>query len=104
MLLAGVDRRLELVVTAPLMLEYAAAMKRPEHLAAAHADEAAVDVILDMVAATACAIDVLAIAEKTAALSGARLIAERAARANRSAFDTVIAKIGPEAPIDGDEL
>ena len=58
LLLAGIDRRIELVVTAPLMLEYEAVMKRPDHLLAAGADEAAVDVILDMVAATAHAIDV----------------------------------------------
>jgi hypothetical protein len=46
----------------------------------------------------------VAVAEKTAALSGARMLAERAARADRAAFDAVMAKIGPEAPRRGDEI
>ena len=45
----------------------------------------------------------LAVAEKTAALSGARMMAERAARADRGAFDAVVAATGPESPRDGDE-
>lgn len=46
----------------------------------------------------------VAIAEKTAALSGARMMAERAARADRAAFNAVMAATGPEAPRDGDEI
>ena len=46
----------------------------------------------------------VAVAEKAAALSGARMMAERAARADRVAFDAVMAGIGPEAPREGDEI
>lgn len=45
----------------------------------------------------------LAVAEKTAALSGARMMAQRAARADRAAFDAAMAATGPEAPREGDE-
>lgn len=45
----------------------------------------------------------VAVAEKTAALSGARMMAERAKRADRDAFDAVMARTGPEAPREGDE-
>lgn len=45
-----------------------------------------------------------AIAEKTAALTAARAIEERAARANRAAFDDVMARTGKEPPRDGDDL
>ena len=53
LLLAGVDHRFILLVSPALLLEYESVLKRPEHLAAARADEAAVDVVLDLVAATA---------------------------------------------------
>lgn len=46
----------------------------------------------------------LAVAEKTAALSGVRMLADRAAKADRAAFDAIMAKIGPEAPREGDEI
>jgi hypothetical protein len=46
----------------------------------------------------------VAVAEKTAALSGARMMAERASKADRAAFDAVMARTGPEAPREGDEL
>ncbi len=45
----------------------------------------------------------VAVAEKTAALSGARMMAERAKRADRDAFDAVMARTGPETPREGDE-
>ena len=46
----------------------------------------------------------IAVAEKTAALSGIRMLTDRAAKADRAAFDAVMAKIGPEAPRKGDEI
>jgi uncharacterized protein (DUF1778 family) len=46
----------------------------------------------------------LAVAEKTAALTGADMIAERAARADRAAFDAVMARVGAEPPRPGDEV
>jgi len=45
-----------------------------------------------------------AIAEKAAALSGARAWEERASRANRAKFDDVMSRIGKEQPREGDEL
>ena len=45
----------------------------------------------------------LAVAEKTAALDGAETIIRRAARADRTAFDTVMTRVGREAPQAGDE-
>lgn len=53
LLLAGIDRRIKLLVSPALILEYEAVLKRPEHLAAAHATEAQIDTVLDMVAAMA---------------------------------------------------
>lgn len=44
-----------------------------------------------------------AIAEKAAALAGARAFADRAARADRGAFDAVMARIGGQRPRAGDE-
>lgn len=44
-----------------------------------------------------------AIAEKTAALTAARAIEERAARADRTRFDEVMARVGREPPREGDE-
>lgn len=46
----------------------------------------------------------IAVAEKTAALAGARMLAERAGRADRAAFDAVMKRIGPESPQEGDEV
>ena len=45
-----------------------------------------------------------AIAEKAAALSGARAWEERAARANHTRFDEVMARVGREPPREGDEI
>ncbi len=45
-----------------------------------------------------------AIAEKAAALSGARAWEQRAPRANRARFDDVMSRIGKEPPREGDEL
>ena len=45
----------------------------------------------------------LAVAEKTAALEGADMVAQRAARVDRGAFDKVMAKVGREPPQPGDE-
>jgi uncharacterized protein (DUF1778 family) len=44
-----------------------------------------------------------AIAEKAAALTTARAIEERAARADRSRFDKAMARVGREPPREGDE-
>ena len=46
----------------------------------------------------------VAVAEKAAAMAGARMLAERAGRADRTAFAAVMARIGPEAPREGDEV
>lgn len=45
----------------------------------------------------------VAVADKAAALSGARMMAERAARADRAAFDAVMSNLGPEPAREGDE-
>lgn len=45
-----------------------------------------------------------AIAEKAATLAGAHAFAERAARADRLAYEAVMARIGQETPRDGDEM
>jgi len=46
----------------------------------------------------------LAVAEKTAALTGAEMVARRAARADRARFDAVMSRIGREEPQAGDEV
>jgi len=46
----------------------------------------------------------LAVAEKTAALDGADMVARRAARADRAAFDAVMSRVGHEKPQPGDEI
>ncbi|MFX5684692.1 hypothetical protein ABTE42_21425, partial [Acinetobacter baumannii] len=51
--MAGVDRRIVLLASPALVLEYEAVLKRSEHVLAAGVDEAAVDVILDMIVARA---------------------------------------------------
>ena len=45
-----------------------------------------------------------AIAEKAAALTAAQTIEQRAARADRAKFYEVMARIGKEAPREGDEI
>lgn len=45
-----------------------------------------------------------AIAEKTATLTAARAIEERAARADHARFDEVMARVGREPPREGDEV
>lgn len=45
-----------------------------------------------------------AVAEKMAALLTLEYLAERAQRGSRAAFDRVLAKIPPRAPLPGDEL
>lgn len=45
----------------------------------------------------------LAVAEKTAALDGADMVAFRASRANRTAFDAVMKRVGHEPPQEADE-
>ncbi len=53
LLLAGVDGRVILLVSPALLLEYESVLKRPEHLAAARADEASIDIVLDLLTAKA---------------------------------------------------
>ena len=45
-----------------------------------------------------------AIAEKAAALTAVRAIDERAVRADRRAFDAVMARVGHQPPQEGDEV
>jgi len=45
---AGIDRRVQLLASNPLLFEYEAVLKREEHLSAARATIDDVDVILDM--------------------------------------------------------
>jgi putative PIN family toxin of toxin-antitoxin system len=52
-LLAGMDRRIVLLVSSALVLEYESVLKRPEHLRASRSDEAAVDIILNLLVASA---------------------------------------------------
>ena len=53
LLVAGLERRLTLAVSVPLMIEYQAVMTRPEHLAASRLSALDVEVLLDAVAAVA---------------------------------------------------
>jgi putative PIN family toxin of toxin-antitoxin system len=53
LLIAAMDGVVEMVITAPLLLEYEAVLKRPQHLEAAGASIDDVDVILDQIAARA---------------------------------------------------
>jgi hypothetical protein len=46
----------------------------------------------------------VAVAEKAAAVAGARMLAERVGRADRAAFDAIMQRIGPERPREGDEV
>ena len=58
LMIAAMDLKFEMVITAPLLLEYEAVLKRPEHLSAAGATTNDVDIILDQIAATARCIKV----------------------------------------------
>ena len=53
LLLAALERRLTLLVSVPLMIEYQAAMTRPEHLKASGLSAPDIEVLLDAVAAVA---------------------------------------------------
>ena len=53
LLVAGLERRLTLLVSTPLLIEYEAVMARKEHLAASGLSEAEVGQLLDAVAAVA---------------------------------------------------
>ena len=53
LLMAALERRLTLLASVPLMIEYQAVMTRPEHLAASRLSIEDVNVLLDAVAAVA---------------------------------------------------
>lgn len=53
LLVAALERRLTLLASVPLMIEYQAVMTRPEHLRAAGLSAPDIDVLLDAVAAVA---------------------------------------------------
>lgn len=53
LLVAGLERRLTLLASVPLMIEYQAVMTRPEHLKASRLSVEDVNVLLDAVAAVA---------------------------------------------------
>ncbi len=53
LLVAGLERRITLLVSVPLMIEYQAVMTRPQHLAAARLSAQDVNILLDAVAAVA---------------------------------------------------
>jgi len=53
LLAAGLERRLTMLVSTPLLLEYEAVMTRPEHLQAAGLTAREIGMVLDAVAATA---------------------------------------------------
>ena len=53
LLLAALDRRFELLLSVPLMLEYEAVLTRPEHLVASGLDAVEVGQVLDDLAAVA---------------------------------------------------
>jgi putative PIN family toxin of toxin-antitoxin system len=53
LLLAGMDRRIVLLVSPALVLEYDSVLKRPEHLRASQTDEKAVDIVLNLLVASA---------------------------------------------------
>src|SRR5262249_19084303 len=52
LLVAGLERRVTMVASTPLLIEYEAVMTRPEHLAASRLTAAEVGAVLDAVAAT----------------------------------------------------
>lgn len=51
LLLAALDREFVMLISVPLMLEYEAVLKRPEHLSAAGLAADQVDIVLDALAA-----------------------------------------------------
>jgi putative PIN family toxin of toxin-antitoxin system len=53
LLLAGMDRRVILLISPALVLEYESVLKRPEHLLASRSDESEVDTVLNLLAASA---------------------------------------------------
>ena len=53
LLVEGLERRITLLISVPLMIEYQAVMSRPEHLIASRLTETDVTTILDAVAETA---------------------------------------------------
>jgi predicted nucleic acid-binding protein len=56
LLVAGIQQRIKMLISVPLLIEYEAVMCRPEHLKASRLSEADVAVVLDAVAASAEAI------------------------------------------------
>jgi putative PIN family toxin of toxin-antitoxin system len=52
LLVAGIDRRITLLVSPALVLEYESVSKRPEHLVASRSSEAAVDIVLNQLVAS----------------------------------------------------
>lgn len=50
------DSDFHILLSVPLLIEYEAVLKRPEHLSAAGLDAAEIDVVLDMIAANAKAV------------------------------------------------
>jgi putative PIN family toxin of toxin-antitoxin system len=57
LLIAAAERRLELLVSVPLMLEWEAVLKRPTILRAAKGSAPDMDVVLDQLAAAATAVE-----------------------------------------------
>jgi putative PIN family toxin of toxin-antitoxin system len=57
LLIAAVDRRFELPISVPLILEWEAVLKRPEILRAAGGDQDDMDVVLDQLAAVGVPVD-----------------------------------------------
>jgi putative PIN family toxin of toxin-antitoxin system len=53
LLAAGLERRLTLLASVPLMIEYQAVIMRPEHLEASRLSVSEIDILLDAVAAVA---------------------------------------------------
>ena len=51
LLVSALSKRFELLLSVPLILEYEAVLKRPEHLSAAGATRDEIDAILDALAA-----------------------------------------------------
>lgn len=51
LLIAALSKRFDLLLSVPLMLEYEAVLKRPEHLRAAGATRGDIDTVLDALAA-----------------------------------------------------
>jgi putative PIN family toxin of toxin-antitoxin system len=56
LLVAGLEGRISLLISVPLIIEYQAVMSRAEHLAASRLDEADLTAVLDAVAAVAEAV------------------------------------------------